>query len=387
MKHSQFSLIIATGFAMFTMFFGAGNIVFPLALGQIAQDQNFYAILGMLITAVGVPFAGLIGMSLFDGDYKSFFNRLGIIPGFITAAAIMGLIGPFGAMPRCIALSYSTAATFLPSISLPVFSLICCIAMFLFTFRPNTILDTLGFYMTPILIGSLGIIIVMGFVNVHSEITTNHDHWDVFLKGLYDGYQTMDLLGAFFFSSVVVIGLKKDLPKDHTSHKEILKIALKASVIGALLLGLTYTGFSYVAAYHSVSLSGISPDVLISQLAIHVLGPYASIIAIIAVAFACLTTALTLAAVFAEFIHKDVSFGKIGYIPALIGTLCVTFLVSTLNFNGIAAFLIPILQVSYPALIVLTLLNIVYKLYNFKPVKIPVLVVFLISVILQFVNH
>src|SRR3984893_3016927 len=105
MQNQGKSNTIATGLVMFTMFFGAGNVVFPLALGQYAQDKNFYAILGLLITAVGVPFLGLIAMTLFNGDYKSFFDRIGKIPGFIVAAVILGLIGPFGAIPRCVALS------------------------------------------------------------------------------------------------------------------------------------------------------------------------------------------------------------------------------------------------------------------------------------------
>src|SRR5665647_1655937 len=103
MPQANKSPIIATGLAMFSMFFGAGNVVFPLALGQIAQDKNFFAILGMLVTAVGVPFAGLIAMTLFNGDYRKFFARMGAVPGFIVVAIIMGLIGPFGAIPRCIA--------------------------------------------------------------------------------------------------------------------------------------------------------------------------------------------------------------------------------------------------------------------------------------------
>ncbi|MEI8365451.1 MAG: branched-chain amino acid transport system II carrier protein [Parachlamydiaceae bacterium] len=386
MKHSQTGLVIGTGLAMFTMFFGAGNIVFPLALGQIAQDKNFYAILGMLITAVGVPFAGLISMSLFDGDYKQFFSRLGVIPGFIVSAAIMGLIGPFGAIPRCIALSYSTATAFLPDISISVFSLICCIAIFLLTVRPNTIMDMLGFVLTPILIGSLAIIVVMGLINAPEQVMTDQDHWSVFFKGIHDGYQTLDLLGAFFFSSVIVMGLKNDLPEGKATPKNRLTITLKATCIGALLLGMTYVGFSYIAAYHSSNLQGVTSESLITQIAIHVLGPYASIVAIVAVAFACLTTALALAAVFAEFIHKDVTFGKIGYIPSLIGTLVITFFVSKLSLDGIASFLVPILQMCYPALIVLTFLNIAYKLYDFKPVKIPVLIVFLISVTFQLLS-
>lgn len=375
------SSTIATGLAMFSMFFGAGNVVFPLALGQIAQDKNFFAILGMLFTAVGVPFMGLIAMTLFDGNYKKFFERIGVVPGFLVALVIMGLIGPFGAIPRCIALSYSTTKAFLPGISLPIFSAISCIIIWLFTFRRNTIVDTLGYFLTPLLIGSLAIIIIKGLFSSPEIVVSDHENFTIFLKGLKDGYQTMDLPGAFFFSSVIVACLKSSLGPKEITHKSLLITTLKASAIGAFLLSITYIGFSYVSSYHSGSLNDVPSDELISMVAIHVLGPQAAIVACVAVALACLTTAIALSSVFAEFIHNDITMGKLNYIPSLIGTLVIAFFVSTLNFKGIAAFLTPILQIVYPALIALTILNILYKLYRFRPVKIPVLVVFVLSLL------
>lgn len=384
MIHTRKSTIIAAGLAMFSMFFGAGNVVFPLALGQVAQDNNFFAIFGMLLTSVFVPFAGLMAMTLFNGDYKSFFGRIGKVPGFLVAACIMGLIGPFGAMPRCIALSYSTAKSFLPDVSLPLFSVLACLVVFLFTFRRNSIIEVLGYFLTPVLLGSLAIIVVMGLLNKPEQPISDHASFSIFLKGLVDGYKTMDLLGAFFFSSVVIVGLKSSLPPGETSPRSLMLTTLQASFLGGFLLAVTYIGFSYVASFHSVALSGVPSDELISMVAVHVLGPYASIVACIAVALACLTTTIALAAVFAEFIKEDVFFDKIGYIPALIATLAVTYFVSTLNFTGIAAFLEPILKICYPALIVLTVLNIFNKLYDFKPIKLPVLLVFLISLAAHF---
>jgi LIVCS family branched-chain amino acid:cation transporter len=352
-----------------------------LALGQIAQDQNFSAILGMLITAVGVPFLGLISMTLFDGDYKQFFDRIGKVPGFIVAAAILGLIGPFGAMPRCIALSYSTMQVLVPNMSLPIFSAISCVVIWLFTFKRNTILETLGYFLTPILLLSLAVIIVKGLFMSEAAPVANHDSFAIFLKGLKDGYQTMDLLGAFFFSSVIIAGLKSAAGVSENKHpKKLIITALKSSCIGAFLLAIVYIGFSYVASYHSAALNDVSSDELISRIAIHILGSHAAIIACIAVALACLTTAIALGSVFAEFIHKDISMGKVGYGPSLIITLVITFLISTLNFTGIAAILAPILQVGYPALIAMAVLNLMFKLYNFKPIKLPVLIVFLISI-------
>jgi len=381
MAHGEKSVIIATGLAMFSMFFGAGNVVFPLALGQIAQDQNFYAILGMLITAVGVPFVGLMAMMLFDGDYDAFFARIGKLPGFLVVLFIMGLIGPFGAIPRCIALSYSTAKIFLPDVfSLPVFSIISCMVIWLFTIKRNSIIDTLGYVLTPLLIGSLAIIIVKGVFTAPSAPETDHGVLMIFLKGLRDGYQTMDLLGAFFFSSVIIECLRDGMDYKNVSHHRLMKTIFKSVMIGAFLLSITYIGFSYVAAFHSETLEGIPSDELISLVAIHILGPNAAIVACLAVVLACLTTAIALTAVFAEFIHKDIAFDKINYNSSLILTLIAAFLVSTLDFKGIVGLLAPILQICYPALLVLSLLNIFYKLYDFKPVKAPVLITLILSI-------
>ena len=119
---------------------------------------------------------------------------------------------------------------------------------------------------------------------------------------------------------------------------------------------------------------------MIATISTHVLGAYGGIVVCLAVAFACLTTSIALSTVFAEFVHTDITQGKVSYVPALLLTLAVTFFVSTLNFTGIAAMLAPILQLCYPALIVLSVVNILYKLIAFKPVKIPVLATFAFSV-------
>lgn len=366
---------------MFSMFFGAGNVVFPLKLGQTAQSENIWAILGLLITAVGVPFLGLFSMSLFDGDYKKFFGRIGKIPGFLIAFVIMALIGPFGALPRCIALSFSTTKMFFPSVGIEIFSLCACILIFLLTFRKNNIVDILGYVLTPLLLGSVGIIIIKGIIFSPSAPIVNMPASESFFKGLNEGYQTMDLLGAFFFSSVVISCLK--LGPDQTapsSHKQTLSLLGKSSLIGASLLGLIYVGFSFVAAFNADALANISSDQLLGQVALNVLGPYAGIVACVAVALACLTTAIALACVFAEFVHYDLTFGKIGYIPSLILTLVVSYFISVLNFSEIVNLLAPILQTLYPALITLSLVNLFYKLYDFKPVVAPFVIVLAISV-------
>ncbi|MDB6082020.1 MAG: braB [Chlamydiia bacterium] len=373
--------VFSVGMAMFSMFFGAGNVVFPLLVGQLTQDKSLYALLGLVITAVGVPFTGLFGMTLFDGDYRAFFNRLGKGPGTVIALLIMGLIGPFGAIPRCITLSYSTLKMFFGSTALLPFSILACLLIYVLTVRKNRIMEILGYVLTPFLLISLAVIIIKG-IFIHPEVAINENisNFSAFTHGLLSGYHTMDLLGAFFFCSVVIESLKQ---VSNRSNLALHHNAFLASIVGASLLALVYVGMSLVAALHSVSLADASPDVILGTIALNVLGPYAGIITCVTVALACLTTAIALSTVFAEYLHLDIFQDKISYNSSLIATLVATFVISTLEFNGIVAFLAPIVQLLYPCLLVLSIANIAYKLWGFQSVKMPVAVTFALSLIIS----
>lgn len=385
MKTLLRSNVVTTGLAMFSMFFGAGNVVFPLAIGQYTQDMTYFAIIGLLLSAVCVPFAGLIAMTLFDGHYKEFFNRIGIAPGFLLALFIMLLIGPFGAIPRCVTLSFSTVSMFLPQIGLLPFSVISCIIIYAFTFRPSTILEVLGYFLTPFLLITLTIIVVKGLFAPEANPVSGITPGTAFFHGLKEGYQTMDLLGAFFFSTVVITCLKQEHAlREARNYRTIIKLALKASCIGAFLLAVVYVGFCLVAANLSPTLTEVSQDRLLGAIALEVLGPYAGIVASVAVALACLTTAIALTNVFAEYLHNEIFRGRVGYLPSLVVTLLITFVMSTLEFTGIVKFLAPILSTCYPALIVLSIVNICYKLYDFKPVKTPVFIAFALTLLLMY---
>jgi len=370
---------------MFSMFFGAGNVVFPLAMGQEVCDQNLFAVFGLLITTVGVPFLGLMSMTLFDGDYKKFFGRLGAVPGFVIALLIMLLIGPFGGMPRVIALSYSTSKTLLSGISIYYFSAFSCILIYALTYKRNRVLDILGYILTPLLLISLFALIVFGITGAPGPKPASLSPLSSFFRGLRIGYNTMDLLAAFFFSSVVILCLKKELGSDDgKGFGNLIKMTLKASCIGAFLLGVVYVGTSYLAAYNTEFLSSIADDELLAALSLEVLGPYGGILAVGAVALACLTTAMALSVAFAEFIYEDVVLKKISYQFCLGATLLSTFFMSTLNFSGIMHFLAPILMVCYPALITLSFINLFHQLYGFKPVLLPISAVFVASLIFYF---
>lgn len=382
MKNFFQSKTLSTGLAMFSMFFGAGNVVFPLALGQITKGDNFFAILGLLITAIAVPFLGLIAMILYHGNYKNFFGRLGKAPGFVLALFIMCLIGPFGAMPRCIALSHSTLSLFIPNIPLLLFSFISILIIFIFTYKESKLIEILGNVLTPFLLLALGVIIAIGLFSQDISTAQKSFPLQAFIKGLGEGYYTMDLLASFFFCAVIIDCLKANFKEEHQEYKKITLLSLKASMIGAFLLSVIYIGFSFVAARNSTSLEGISTDFLLAKLSINILGPYAGIVASAAVALACLTTAVALASAFANFLSHEILNKKLNYVSCLVITLIITLFISTLNFSGIAKILTPILSVCYPSLIVLSACNLFHKLYGFSYVKLPVFSVFILNLIL-----
>lgn len=243
-------------------------------------------------------------------------------------------------------------------------------------------LDLLGYVLTPLLIGSLAFIIVQGLLTATEVQENPQPNFSVFLHGLKEGYNTMDLLAAFFFSSVILESLRKLVGSNEIDpSKKLFSLALKASGIGAFLLVATYIGFSYVAAHHSSGLNIQSPDQLLGAISMKIAGPSAGILVCMTITLACLTTAIALSNVFADFLRKEVLLEKINYETALAISLIVTFFVSTFDFTGISAFLGPILQVCYPGLIVLTFLNIAHCLWKFKPVKAPVFLVFAGSIV------
>ncbi len=384
MKELKILKYFTLGFGLFSMFFGAGNIVFPLSLGKTSQDQNVFAVLGLVLTAVIVPFLGLLSMMLFKANYKEFFGRLGKWPGFLLTIGIFSFLGPFGAIPRCIALMNSTLKEYIGEFSLTEFSLFTCFLIYLSSFRKDSVIKLLGNIFTPLILICLSLIVMKGIDNAPMPSHSSFSKMDSFLLGLKEGYQTLDLISSFFFCSLAMNFVRKIRSREGIDEKKQFKLALIPCMIGASMLAVVYVSFSYLASFYSQDLNGIPPEKLLNILCIKLLGPFGTFISCICVSFACFTTAIALATVFADFMKKDVFKDNVGYKMSLIITLTLSFIVSTMDFTGITRMLLPFTQVCYPGLLVLTLLNILNKFFGFKPVKIPVYCTFIVSLLSYF---
>ena len=176
---------IVPGFALFSMFFGAGNIAFPLELGQLAQQHALSAFLGLVITAVILPFLGVWSMALHQGSWRSFFSKLGKF-GFVVCSLCLFLLGPFGSTPRCVALSYATLNLYFPGLNVLVFNGIACTLVFLLAVRKNQIIRILGLFLTPALLAFLAFMFVRGWVMHAEEVHFAHRSKSAFMLGFFD---------------------------------------------------------------------------------------------------------------------------------------------------------------------------------------------------------
>ena len=388
MKQITKSQIVSTGLAIFSMLFGAGNLIYPLMVGQESGNLVFFGAAGFLLTAVVLPVAGLIGMILFDGDYRTFFKRLGNGPGEFLIGACMTIIGPIIAIPRITTLSHTMVAPFIPFAFLQhitigssfMFALIFLGITFLATFRESKIIDILGNYISPALLLSLTIIIVWGLVTAQQPVISTGTAFDLFKVNLIRGYETLDLLGGIFFASIIISILKQSVGAGYSPHKLAI-IGCKAGLIGVSLLGIVYAGMSFLGAFHSHGLEYTNAGELFRGIAFTVLGNHGAAIIATAVLMACLSTSIALSAVVAEYVQKILG-NRINFVSALLLTLLACLPLSTFGLGHVLALTAgPIVYIGYPIIIVITFCNIAYKLFDFKPIKIPVLITLIATLI------
>lgn len=369
------------------MFFGAGNCIFPLLIGKSVGGNIWFAILGLGLTAVLVPFLGLATMVLFQADYQRFFSRIGKIPGMCLFLVLQLILGPLGVIPRLVTLMHAMGRPYLFDMPLIPFSILAALIIFGCSVKRQRLIGFLGTILTSILLLSLATLVFLGITQGTSLNPVSPPAGDSFLQGLLGGYNTMDLISAFLFATVVLPHFQKETSLEHPTQRQrsLLKKMFFSSLIAAALLLLTYIGLCLISAYHGWTLDA-APEQMLERIAIKLLGPVGGGIAAVVVITACFTTAITLASIFADYLRKDLCQDQIGSTSALIVTLIITICFASLGFGGIAAFLGPLLQVIYPGLILLTVLNLFHSLYGYRMVKLPVFLTFIGSALIYILN-
>ncbi|MEI6242143.1 MAG: branched-chain amino acid transport system II carrier protein, partial [Chlamydiota bacterium] len=346
--------IFSLGIAIFTMMFGAGDIVFSLHAGKEAGSFIAITLFGFLITAVCVPVLGLLSTILYEGSYHKFLYNLGVVPGAILIFICMLVIGPFGAIPRCLVVSYASMHAIFPSLSLFWYSIGISLLIFVLTFRESRVVSILGRFLGPIKISLLVLIIILGFFSFKWFTPSSLTLSQSFVLGLKDGNYSMNLFGGVFFASLVFEAMRNRMVSDTQTPKSMIRQGVRAGLLGGGLLALIYIGFGVLAAIYSSELKNIPQVELLSVLATKVLGFWGGILANLTVAVACLTTAVALTTVLAEYISVEILKNKIPYIWALLLIILITAGMVNLGFNGIMVVLSPVIGALYPSFIVLS---------------------------------
>ncbi len=361
--------ILSVGIAIFAMLFGSGNIVYPLALGRSSGETVYFAMIGFFLTAVILPIIGLISTLLCNGDYKKLFHKLGFIPGNIIIFLCMMLFGPFAIIPRCIAIAYASVQWYIPSCGMEVFSALCAILIFASTLRPSNVINIIGRFLGPIKLTLLFAIVILGLYSWVPLNPSNLPHMQSFSLGFIEGFWTLDLLGTIFFAVMILQALRRNMEVE--TPKELALAGLYAGTVGGIILGLIYSGFCLIAAMHSSVITYIEDAQLLTALSSYLLGNQLGVIANIAIATSCLTTAIALTTVFAHYLEKEVLQEKTSYINALLITIVIATFMANFGFAKIMSFIAPPILCLYPALVVLAITNIIDILWDYRCIKIP----------------
>lgn len=351
--------ILTVGFAVFAMFFGAGNMVLPLYIMQKWHDSWLPAFTGFCITAVLVTMLGLLASVLVQGDIKKFFAPLGILGGITLQTILIAIEGPFGVVPRSLIVAFGGIRNIWPEISPHIFYLISCIAIFYLSQDKKRIIKIIGNFITPAMIIFLSIVIGQSYLEFGTDsINFNFNHSDAFLNGLLEGYLTYDLPGAIYFTSIAMAYLTAI----SSDKKSIIKNGMKASVVSATLLTAVYSMFFYLGLSHIELLENIPPEQILPNIIKGSLGTGFSLIFAIFIFLACISTAIAAITIWTDFIYRY--FPKLKYRRILGVSLAISYGVCMLDFARLMSLLGPILNCVYPILIILTVYNIIIHLKN-----------------------
>ncbi|MDU1022664.1 MAG: branched-chain amino acid transport system II carrier protein [Peptoniphilus harei] len=350
--------LFVIGFALFAMFFGAGNLIFPPYLGLISGSQWWVGFLGFTITDAGLGLLAIIVLSKYDGNLNVLASRVNKVFAIIISTAIILCIGPFLATPRTAATTYEIGIVpiFGESFNRYLFSIIFFIIAFLLSVRPSKVVDIVGKFLTPSLLVCMTVLIIKGIVSPIGEISNTAMIDNVLEKGITDGYQTMDAIAGCMFALVVLNAVKT---RNYSSQALEIKATIYSGIIAAVCLAFIYGGLLYLGAQtSSLGIYDVNTDntQLLVDITNKVLGGTGVYILAIITALACLTTAIGLISAAGNF-FSDMSKGKVSY--ELVVVLCsiVSCAISMLGVSQIIKISAPILQILYPCAMTIVLIG------------------------------
>ena len=371
MKKLSFREIITVASMLFGMFFGAGNLIFPVSMGQLAGQNLWQAAAGFLITGVGIPLLGVaaLGISREDG-LLGLSSRVGRGYGLFFTCALYLTIGPFFAIPRCATVSYTVGIERMvpgqgQTAGLAVFSLLFFAAVLFFSLRPGEILTWVGKVLNPLFLCFLAVLMVRALISPLGDVSEIAPQGayvsSAFATGLLEGYNTMDALAGLAFGIIVVDVIRSLGIRDAGA---IAKNTVYAGVFSSILMAFIYVLVTVVGAQsRGVFEAASNGGEALAQIAEYYFGGAGAVILAVTVTVACLKTAVGLITSCSET-FVGIFPGGPSYKMWAAAFCALSFLIANLGLNAIIAYSLPVLMFLYPLAIVLILLTLGSRLFG-----------------------
>lgn len=359
---------------LFGMFFGAGNLIFPVHLGQLAGNNMWMAMIGFIITAVTIPILAVAANATTHSDnLLKLSQKVSNWYGYVFTTALYLTIGPFFAIPRCATVSFTTGVApligdFSVTWATLIFSAVFFALVLFFSLKPNGIMTSIGKVINPIFLVFLAILIVVALIHPGASVSAVAPTADgyvngtkSFFNGFIEGYGTMDAIAGLAFG-VVVINVIRSLgvEDDGQVAKETVKSGVFTAILMALIYFLTILIGAQSLGYTSLSENG---GIAFAEIAEHYLGKFGTIILAITITAACLKTSIGLVISCSEIFVK--MFPKVlNYkLWAIIFTVF-SFVVSNVGLTAIINYSLPVLMLLYPLAITLIVLALFDKTFG-----------------------
>lgn len=346
--------ILVCGFALFAIFFGAGNLIFPPYLGVLAGDRWPTAIAAFILSDPLLPILGVIVTAFIGGRSQDLGKR--VSPNFakiIGAIAIL-LIGPFFSVPRTGATTHEIfIQSFFPQAPQILTSIVFFGLTLYLALNSSKVIDVIGKYLTPSLILILALVFVAALVNPPAKIVPTQTE-NLFATSFREGYQTMDALGASLMTGIVINDLKR---RGYQHRNQQIKASIWIGIVAFLLLAAVYASLTYAGATVSAFYDAGTPrTTILIQMIEQLLGQWGKLAMGLVVALACLTTSTGLTSTCGQF-FEEISEGKLKYQQIIFITVFIEFVISLLGVDALINIAVPVLSAIYPVVIVLIFLS------------------------------
>lgn len=354
---------IIVGMALFAMFFGAGNIIFPPYIGLGAGVEWVSGFIPYFIADVGLALVAIV--ALIRADCSDRPEGLMYPLGKKAATLLMGIIvlciGPLIAIPRTAATTFQIGiAPFFGDDQwiMILFSILFFLVVFAFSVKESKMVDIVGKYLTPIKFLGLLTIIIGGVIWQIGPINETVRIDNIVRTGIIAGYQTLDVLAALIFGVIIINTLKE---KGHnTREKTILSVGL-ASIIAAVLLFIIYGGLCFLGAtVSSIYPMDIDRGTLVVVITQSIFGIYSSLILAVVITVSCLATAIALTSASGTYFSKALG-GPFTYLRIVIGVCIFSAIGANFGLTAIINFAAPILNILYPGALVVVFLSLFGK--------------------------